>query len=247
MATAHFDTERGALEHLTSIPGPKVPDIQRRVTSCGIFLIVYLIFWETLSFFTQSVRQEYIIAPASTERVRVTFNVSFPRLPCDVASLEVENAVGQRAHNVTTNIARFKLDAATGRALLLVGESADARYEEEEGDWSHDREVAENDTLIHQLDESSFPRFVAQHRLALIAYGAPWCPYSRRLAPVFDEVSLVVGFNDEIRLGRVDCTEETAASLCKEVKGYPTILLHKDGAVHSDINFKGELVEQLGG
>ena len=52
------------------------------------------------------------------------------------------------------------------------------------------------------------------HRLALVAYGAPWCPYSRRLGPVWDEIAAVIGRSDEVRLGRVDCTEPEAEALC---------------------------------
>lgn len=115
-------------------------------------------------------------------------------------------------HNVTRNIAKFKVDAATGRALLLVAHSSDPRYEEAEGDFSHRRDDSEG--LIKQLTTATFAGYVRAHRLALVAYGAPWCPYSRRLAPVWDEIATVIGFSDDVRLGRVDCTEPEAEALC---------------------------------
>ena len=77
---------------------------------------------------------------------------------------QVENALGVHMHNVTRNIAKFKVDAATGRALLLVAHSSDPRYEEAEGDFSHRRDDSEG--LIKQLTTATFAGYVRAHRLA---------------------------------------------------------------------------------
>ena len=57
-----------------------------------------------------------------------------------------------------------------------------------------------------------------------IKFYAPWCGHCKKLAPVWDE--LHVKNKEKLHVGKVDCTSETASSLCQHfgIRGYPTLL-----------------------
>ncbi|CAK8683256.1 thioredoxin domain-containing protein 5-like [Clavelina lepadiformis] len=92
-------------------------------------------------------------------------------------------------------------------------------------------EQEDDQSLLH-LDESNFD-FNTAVDVTFVKFYAPWCGFCQRLAPIWEELA-----NEDfslvklgVKIAKVDCTENNA--LCKkyEVKGYPTLLLFKDGNV----------------
>jgi len=64
----------------------------------------------------------------------------------------------------------------------------------------------------------------------LVKFYAPWCGHCKRLAPTWDE--LATKSKDKFNVAKVDCTVEK--DLCTQygIRGYPTVKLFRDGAVH---------------
>ena len=79
----------------------------------------------------------------------------------------------------------------------------------------------------------------------MVAYGAPWCPWSRRMEPVWKALHMTVltsPLHDTVALGRVDCTVEkqlcasqqvrslvitpTAAFASQQVSAFPTLRIY---------------------
>ena len=73
-----------------------------------------------------------------------------------------------------------------------------------------------------------------------------WCPWSRRLAPVLDEVSAVTAGTPNVRIARVDCTDPSAMMLCMgaHIQAYPTVILYRGGQGHSDIHYHGDRTKE---
>lgn len=75
---------------------------------------------------------------------------------------------------------------------------------------------------VHQLKTDTFPAFIEENPLVLAEFFAPWCGHCKALAPEYEEAATSLKDKD-IKLVKVDCTEE--ADLCQTygVEGYPTL------------------------
>ncbi|CZT47295.1 probable protein disulfide-isomerase precursor [Rhynchosporium secalis] len=74
---------------------------------------------------------------------------------------------------------------------------------------------------VAALTKDSFPDFVKDD-ITLVEFYAPWCGHCKALAPEYEEAATTLK-EKNIRLAKVDCTEE--ADLCQSfgVEGYPTL------------------------
>merc|ERR1712137_761586 len=84
------------------------------------------------------------------------------------------------------------------------------------------------------LTESDFDTRTASG-VWFIKFYAPWCGHCKRLAPTWDSLAEVANFN----VGKVDCTENGALCQRFEVRGYPTLLLFKEGTGSAAIKYSG--------
>lgn len=75
---------------------------------------------------------------------------------------------------------------------------------------------------VSSLTGETFPAFVKENPLVLAEFFAPWCGHCKALAPEYEEAATTLK-EKNIRLAKIDCTEE--ANLCQEygVEGYPTL------------------------
>ncbi|KAG6033718.1 hypothetical protein E4U41_006823 [Claviceps citrina] len=82
--------------------------------------------------------------------------------------------------------------------------------------------AAEDKSDVHQLTDKTFDDFVAANPLVLAEFFAPWCGHCKALAPEYEEAATSLK-EKNIKLAKVDCTEEV--ELCKKhnVEGYPTL------------------------
>jgi len=75
---------------------------------------------------------------------------------------------------------------------------------------------------VESLTKDTFPEFVKDNDLVLAEFFAPWCGHCKALAPEYEEAATTLK-EKNIKLAKVDCTEE--ADLCQSygVEGYPTL------------------------
>ncbi|KAL1892528.1 protein disulfide-isomerase precursor [Sporothrix stenoceras] len=75
---------------------------------------------------------------------------------------------------------------------------------------------------VHQLKTDTFEEFVKANEIVLAEFFAPWCGHCKALAPEYEEAATTLK-EKNIKLAKIDCTEE--AELCQQygVEGYPTL------------------------
>lgn len=83
------------------------------------------------------------------------------------------------------------------------------------------------------------------HQLVLVAFGAPWCPWSQRLEPVwrktYEELK-AKPYGERVRLAKVDCTAPSSQPLCQKqhIHAFPTIRIYRQALVHAHENYLGD-------
>jgi thioredoxin 1 len=106
------------------------------------------------------------------------------------------------------------------------------------------RPIPMSDNIVHVTD-ASFETDVLQSDIpALVDFWAEWCGPCKMIAPILDEISAEYAGKIKICKVDVDSNPETAAKF--NVRGIPTLLVFKNGAVEATkvgALSKGQLTE----
>lgn len=101
-----------------------------------------------------------------------------------------------------------------------------------------------SDSIVHVTD-ASFDADVLQSELpTLVDFWAPWCGPCKMIAPILDE--LAIEYAGKIKVCKVDVDSSPESAAKFNVRGIPTLLLFKNGAVEATkvgALSKGQLTE----
>ncbi|KAH9996939.1 protein disulfide isomerase [Xylariaceae sp. FL0662B] len=79
---------------------------------------------------------------------------------------------------------------------------------------------------VTQLKKDTFEDFIKSNDLVLAEFFAPWCGHCKALAPEYEEAATTLK-EKNIKLAKVDCTEETDLCQTYGVEGYPTLKIFR--------------------
>ncbi|CAL0322707.1 unnamed protein product [Lupinus luteus] len=170
------------------------------------------------------------------EFLRIDFNISFPALSCEFASVDVSDVLGTNRLNLTKTVRKFSIDSnlRPNGAEFHSGSAANI--------VKHDNEVDEESiegALV--LTSHNFDKYAHQFPITVVNFYAPWCYWSQRLRPSWDKAARTIKerydpeIDGRIIMGKVDCTVD--GDLCRRhhIQGYPSIRIFRKGSdVRSD-------------
>lgn len=167
------------------------------------------------------------------EFLRIDFNMSFPALSCEFASVDVNDVLGTKRFNITKTVQKFPIDSK----LKLVGPEyhpGPIPNPASHGDEDHEslEELGDGAALV---TTDNFDKFAAEYPIFVVNFYAPWCYWSNRLKPSWEKAAKTIAqrYDPEddgrILLGKVDCTMH--GELCKRhhIQGYPSIRIFRKG------------------
>ncbi|XP_028967068.1 thioredoxin domain-containing protein 5 [Galendromus occidentalis] len=99
----------------------------------------------------------------------------------------------------------------------------------------HEEENPEAAPLL--LTEDTFESTIASG-VTFVKFFAPWCGHCRNLAPTWTDLARKV---TTAKIAKVDCTEQDRICSEKEIQGYPSLILYKDGARVEEYNGSRDL------
>lgn len=89
--------------------------------------------------------------------------------------------------------------------------------------------AAEEKSNVESLTAATFNKWVANEPLALVEFFAPWCGHCKALAPHYEEAATEL-LKSNVKLAKVDCTQEEKLCAEQEVSGFPTLKVFRNGA-----------------
>ncbi|KAG6866478.1 hypothetical protein C0991_003996 [Blastosporella zonata] len=88
--------------------------------------------------------------------------------------------------------------------------------------------LGETASDVLKLTSSTFEETVSSNELMLVEFFAPWCGHCKALAPHYEEAATALK-DKNIQLASVDCVDQADLCQSKEVQGYPTLKVYKNG------------------
>eukprot|EP00195_Chlamydomonas_chlamydogama_P000232 CAMPEP_0202921332 /NCGR_PEP_ID=MMETSP1392-20130828/77335_1 /ASSEMBLY_ACC=CAM_ASM_000868 /TAXON_ID=225041 /ORGANISM="Chlamydomonas chlamydogama, Strain SAG 11-48b" /LENGTH=565 /DNA_ID=CAMNT_0049614897 /DNA_START=237 /DNA_END=1936 /DNA_ORIENTATION=- len=195
-------------------------------------------FYAYLSIATET--QLIVDRSASSELLKINFNVSFPALSCEFATLDVSDALGTKRMNLTKTVRKVPITLNLERVGAAIDDvkKTGPKYDEE---GRFDDESNDIDVTV-PLTHDNFQATLARYPIVLVNFYAPWCHWCQRLEPTWEAATKEVHdkypeWDGRIRFAKVDCTTEV--DLCRQhfIQGFPSIRVFRKG--HDDIYIGG--------
>lgn len=194
--------------------------------------MMFLFGMELSNYFTVSTSTSVIVDNSSDgDFLRIDFNMSFPALSCEFASVDVSDVLGTNRLNITKTIRKFSIDQHL-RPTGAEFHSGPVPHSVKHGD-EVDEETVEGAVPLNGV---SFDKLSHVYPILVVNFFAPWCYWSIRLKPSWEKTANIIRqrydpeADGRILLAKVDCTEEVDLCRRHHIQGYPSIRIFRKGS-----------------
>ncbi|KAG8472430.1 hypothetical protein CXB51_035351 [Gossypium anomalum] len=194
--------------------------------------MMFLFGMELNDYLTVSTTTSIVVDNSSDgDFLRIDFNISFPALSCEFASVDVSDVLGTNRLNITKTIRKFSIDPHL-RPTGAEFHSGPLPHYIKHGD-EVDEETNEGSVA---LNSASFDKLSHQYQILVVNFYAPWCYWSTRLKPSWEKAAKIIKqrydpeVDGRILLAKVDCTEEVDLCRRNHIQGYPSIRIFRKGS-----------------
>eukprot|EP00798_Chlamydomonas_sp_ICE-L_P014246 gene14246-20219_t len=210
--------------------------------SLGAAIMMIILFsMELVSFMsTQSTSQLIVDRSSSNDLLKFNFNVSFPSLSCEFATLDVSDSLGTKRMNLTKTVRKtpITIDLEHAGESTADTHKAAIKYDEED---RFEEDLLDID-VTHPLTHDNFLGTLARYPIVVVNFYAPWCHWCMRLEPTWEVVTKEVHdkypeWDGRIRFAKIDCTAEMELCRSHFIQGFPSLRVFRKG--HDDVTVGG--------
>ncbi|KAK9002417.1 hypothetical protein V6N11_025097 [Hibiscus sabdariffa] len=182
--------------------------------------MIFLFGMELNNYFTVSTSTSIIVDNSSDgDFLRIDFNISFPALSCEFASVDVSDVLGTNRLNITKTIRKFSIDPDLRRMGAEYNSQPVPNFIQH-GEEVEDESIVGSETLTGD----NFDKFSHEHPILVVNFYAPWCYWSIRLRPSWEKAAKIIR----------DRSEYTSFSPhginVHHIQGYPSIRIFRKGS-----------------
>lgn len=165
---------------------------------------------------------------SSDDTLQVNFNLTFPHLKCEYASVDASNFMGTHDAGLAARVSKVRL-SKSGKPI--------SRHEDRKKELKHttDESPHEGPQASIDLKEATFETKHHEFDVMIVNFFAPWCHWCQRLEPVWEKTATKehtkhpLDTDKTIVLAKVDCTGRDSESLCikHRIDAFPTIMVFR--------------------
>jgi len=193
----------------------------------ALLLMALLVIFELAAYLAGRVDSAVIIDDNTEPGIPLSFKVSLLEIPCQFASVDVYDFLGQTRLDVQSNVFKSRIAGSAGEVYLGSYSAVTAPIAHEQ-DGRHDGAPEVSKELV----EGTFPQVLRDRgsRYTFVNFFAAWCIHCQRLAPTWEAFAQqMLHSGMDVAIYRVDCVNHE--ELCREqnIMGYPTLRMFTSG------------------